>query len=387
MPQTISPLAFPPIPSVTVSTSNAVETPNGLTALDGLSRQDREHLEDVLKLKLSGIPTGHLPSLRLSDVLQQTPRTRLTHIPSDIDLAWFLRNRARVDEYIRTYMQNKSGGDDVADVDEKVVRAAWYYRLSASHQFQRYHDAVRWNLAIYTALLTQHSLLLKSLSNENTKTNSSKTSNKLELSPAALRFITSYLSAVLEQHNAPAQFEKRNAFIALWQTGRFDLFTIHKSWAKKALQRALKALSSEWAISLSHAQRAMGSEHEDDVGRFAGSLVPGREDRTLTSWARGEQPRGENYAGRGAGRDVCYDCCGTERDTDVQIQGEANELLDALCAPLSLSLAGQRAREPVRDEMTMVCDMRTAVTCVQTTRPRDMLPVLMRLFPVDKHEA
>jgi hypothetical protein len=386
MPHTISPPAFPSSPSGTVSNSNAIAMSKGLITLNELSPQDQKQLEDVLKFKLRGVPTNHLPDLRLSDILQQTPRTRFTHIPQDIDLAWFLRNRSRVDEFIHAGMQNKGGGEAAEDVDEKVFRAAWYYRLSAVHQFQRYHDAARWNLTIYTALLTRHALSKSQESkseSRNIAENRAKTKKPM-LSPTALRFMHSYLSAVLEQHTAPTQFDKRDEFIALWRNSRFDLFAIHKSWAKKALQRASKALSSEWSVVLSHAQREVGSEYENGVGRFVGCLVPGgavgdRADRALTSQGLAS----DQIAG---GEVRCYSRL-EELDTDVHGRGEANELLDALRAPFPSSVTGQRAREPTDDGLAMVCDPRTAITCVQITRPRDMLPVLMRLFPVSKNKA
>ncbi|KAF3033224.1 hypothetical protein E8E11_002906 [Didymella keratinophila] len=353
MAHAISPSAFSSWPSGALFMSNVVTRPNGLMALNELSPQDQEQLGDMLQHKLRGIPTDHIPSLRLSDVLQRTPRTLLPHIPPDISLAWFLRNRARVDSYIRTGMQHAGVGEEAEDVDDKVVRAAWYYRLSASHQFQRYHDAVRWNLAIYTALLTQHTL---SKSRDNGTTTNNNRKSKIDktlsekLSPAALRFVHAYLSAVLEQHNAPTQFSKRDAFIQLWLSSRFDLFSIHKSWAKKALRRALKALGSEWAILLSQ----IGSEYETRMRR-----------EKLDTEARDAEVR----------------------DTGIKRRGDANELLDALRAPFPTLVAGQRALEPVEDEMAMVCDLRTAITCVQSTQPRDMLPVLMRLFPFSENEA
>ena len=382
--------------------SNATTRPNGLMALKEPSPQDQEQLEDMLQHKLRGVPTDHVRSLRLSDILQRTPRTLLSHIPLDISLAWMLRNRARVDEYIRTGMQHAGVDEETEDVDDKVVRAAWYYRLSASHQFQRYHDAVRWNLAIYTSLLTQHTLSKSrdNSSNNTTTTNNNNGNDKKsfeKLSPAALRFMHVYLSAVLEQHNAPTQFSEREAFIQLWLSSRFDLFSIHKSWAKKALQRALKALGLEWAILLSQ----MGSEYEIHMRRFVGRLVPGRAvggraDRTLASQGRGSPSRGESHATRTSGGDV-HCVSGEElateardaevRDTGIKRRGDANELLDALRTPFPTLVAGQRALESVQDEVALVCDLRTAISCVQSTRPRDMLPVLMRLFPFSENEA
>ncbi|KAF3032910.1 hypothetical protein E8E12_002758 [Didymella heteroderae] len=184
---------------------------------------------------------------------------QLLNIPRDINLAWFLENRARVDEYLETDLENRpldlenkgeerGRGDKQGGCgDEKVARAAWYYRLDPVHQFQRYHDAVRWNHAIYVALLTQHTL------SKDRRSRRGPRDVELELSPTAIRFMSSFLEAVLEHHSSSssASFTKRDEFIALWQTTNLDLFTIRKSWAKKAPQRALKQLSSEWEAELS----------------------------------------------------------------------------------------------------------------------------------------
>jgi hypothetical protein len=99
-------------------------------ALNELPLQDQEQLEAMLQHKLHCMPTGHFPSLGLTDALQHTTRTLLPHIPPDISLTWLLRNRACIDECIRAGLHNKS-----EDVDEKVVRAVWYYRINAVHQF------------------------------------------------------------------------------------------------------------------------------------------------------------------------------------------------------------------------------------------------------------
>ena len=81
----------------------------------------------------------------------------------------------------------------------------------------------------------------------------------------------------------------------------------------------MKAVGSEWSAAV----REMDSEYED-VGRFVGSLVPGRAvdgraigggraDGTLTIQARDSQGREESHTERRAGGDIghCATVCGS----------------------------------------------------------------------------
>lgn len=71
------------------------------------------------------------------------------------------------------------------------------------------------------------------------------------------------------------------------------------------------------------------------------------------------------------------------------MQTEENELLDALrvpCPPVAQERDDQRPRGD-DEEYVMVCDLRLATTCVQSMRLRDILPVLMRLFPPAENET
>jgi hypothetical protein len=170
-----------------------------------------------------------------------------------------------------------------------------------------------------------------------------------------------YLAAVLEHHNSPSSFTARESFIALWRESKLELFTIHKSWAKKAMQRVMKQRSREWEVEIDKVRKEEGRE---DVERLVGGLVPGRREWGVTREERVEMKGGES----------------------------AEELLDALRAPCLIPEEGddgavQKQKQEAEEEGVMVCDLRTAISCVQQMTPREMLPALMRLFPIDGGEV
>ena len=68
--------------------------------IHGFDNSKKAELELLLKTKLQGVPNHHLPSLILSDILDQTPRAlNIANIPPDIQLQFFLQNRATIDNY------------------------------------------------------------------------------------------------------------------------------------------------------------------------------------------------------------------------------------------------------------------------------------------------
>lgn len=185
-----------------------------------------------------------------------------------------------------------------------------------------------------------------------------------------------YLSAVLEQHNAPTVFYAREAFVRLWRGSRLELFVVERSWARKALQRRMKRLSKLWAEELEGLRQTMGDrEFGDAVGRFVGFLVPGRAD-----WVPVRRD------GVGGARDSGERAMG---DVDVEMRGAEgeNDLLEALRVPCPLVTSDQSVVKAESDEEgTTVCDLRTAINCVQEIKPHDILRELMRLFPPVKEQ-
>jgi hypothetical protein len=185
---------------------------------------EQTELEEQLKAKLQAIPPYHLPALTLFDILDQTPRAQhLPNIPSDIQIAFFLRNRAIIDR--------NGGGEPIKDEvlqSLNITRAIFFYRLNVSRQFQRFHDTIRWNIAIFAALLALPSdkppeapylAPRKHGKSNHGKMKRPPMSKDTYIPPAARRFMISYLAAVIEHHNSPTVFEEREAFIKIWKSG------------------------------------------------------------------------------------------------------------------------------------------------------------------------
>lgn len=96
--------------------------------------------------------------------------------------------------------------------------------------------------------------------------------------PAARRFVISYLGAVLEHHNTPAKFHARENFIRLWKDSRYDFFTFG-SGQKKLLKTYMKHLSAAWNQELDRIKGLLGlDEYERRVAKFVGTIIPGRVD-------------------------------------------------------------------------------------------------------------
>ncbi|KAF1848915.1 uncharacterized protein K460DRAFT_239526, partial [Cucurbitaria berberidis CBS 394.84] len=331
------------------------------------------HLEVLLKRKLSGIPSHHVPDLQLSDIISQTPRALLLHnIPPDIQLAFLLRNRALIDQHSGKPIK----AEDKQSLD--ITRAIWYYRLDAVHQFQRYHDTARWNIALYTALLSLPLDTTPPASPTYPSSPANTRSKDTYIPPAARRFMTLYLAAVLEHHHHTPNtttFTAREAFIKVWKSGIWDVFEVHSSGQKKLLKNEMKRLTREWELEL---DRAMGSmeraEYQARIARFVGSLFPGRKDQGLVLPA---------YLGKVTPSLSPEVQMGGDVDVDtvlvVKEEGEAsNELLEALCVPLDEQ---SRQKHTEFQETTVVTDIRYAIGAVNKMHPRDMLLMLMRLFP------
>ncbi|KAF2871404.1 hypothetical protein BDV95DRAFT_493914 [Massariosphaeria phaeospora] len=312
-------------------------------------------LRELLARKLMGIPKYHLPDLTLEDILNQTPKaTRLRNIPPDIQLAYFLAHRALIDQQGRTPLKSSS------EQDTQLTRAIFFYRFSPLYQFQRYHDAARWNLHLFLSLVAVPAHTFAELVPGR--------ATSTTFSPAARRFCLTYLDAVLEHHNYPATFEKREEFIRLWKGSRYDFFTIRGSKAK-VMKRQVKILKGDWEAELRIAEECMGTEvFEWKVRPYVGVLVPGqRED------IRSGVPE------TSSGDDIINDGRMVKDGKDGSEGLAGNELLKALCADgQPYELNSQREQE---DAETVV-DLSTALNVLQQSTARAMLTALLKLLPI-----
>ncbi|KAL1792622.1 hypothetical protein ACET3X_009129 [Alternaria dauci] len=346
----------------------------------GFDNSKKAELELLLKTKLQGVPTHHLPTLILADILNQTPRAlNIANIPPDIQLHFFLQNRAAIDTH---------AGKPIKDEDKQnldITRAIWFYRLDEAHQFQRFHDLMRWNTTIYVALLAQYSRQSGQKYSSPSEVRAShhghhgRDSYK-PIPPAAIRFITQYLTAVLEHHNTPtSSFAARESFIRVWKSSPWDLFTVFGGAQKKLMKNAMKVLSKNWEAELAIAEKQMGKErYEMEVGKFVGGLIPGRKDQGVRAWEKKSKEKGV----RG---DIDMEIVAPKRQGEGK-ETDGNELLEALSSPYTSQTKDSKKQAEARGgvttvEGTPVVDTRYAIAVVQSMKPRDILPVLIRLFP------
>jgi hypothetical protein len=302
------------------------------------------HLEALLERKLERVPEYIVPSLTINDVLRQTPQAlQNPAIPPDIQLPFFLRNRATIDRYNARPMKDS----DAQSLN--ITRAIFFYHMHEAHQFQRYHDASRWNLALFTALLCVDATMPAQSSIE----------------PDARHFMTAYLAAVMERHNAPTVFEKREDFIKLWKASKWSMFEHFRAGQNKLFKKEMSRLNGEWEVELNYAMSVI-SEKEYDVcvAPFVGSVVPGRKNLGLAQ-THLEGP-------------MMSEAEWLESLEEGETTGK-NELLEALMVPLDAESFNMQ--EENQDGVTPV-DMSAAIAAMQMVGPADMLPVLLRLFRV-----
>lgn len=324
-----------------------------------LTIDELTRLRSLLDRKLQNIPEHHLPSITINDILQPTARAlQITTLPPDIQLPYFLRNRSLI---------NRDNARPIKDERRqplKITRAIFFYHLNETHQFQRFHDMSRWNLAMFTALLTP--------TTPTTPYTPRSKSAAEAITPVAHRFMTTYLAAVLERHNTPKLFTKREEFIKRWKDSTIDFFVTIKSSQRKLLKKALLRLNPEWERELDTAIKTMGRKQYDArVAPFVGSIIPGRKDQGLLPETYGDFTRSAGPSPEV--QDVM------DIGSDEHVEGK-NELLKALCVPLEDR--NYRDDDRYEEEASTPADIRVAIAAVQDVKARDVLRALMRLFPV-----
>jgi hypothetical protein len=357
-----------------------------------INENEQTDLEEQLKIRLKAIAPYHLPALTLSDILKQTPRAQhFSNIPPDIQFAFFLRNRAIIDR--------NSGGEPIKDEalqNLDITRVIFFYRLNETRQFQRFHDIMRWNTAIFAALLAlpfddppeaPYPVPRKHRQSNHGKMKRPPMSKDTCIPPAARRFMISYLAAVLEHHNSPGVFEKREAFIKIWKSGVWDLFVNFGPAQKKLMKNLMKGLSKEWEAELDRAMREMGRDRYDrEFAKFVGSIIPGRKDQSLPApllcQTKPVVPEVDEDVRMGEDVRVPFHE-GQVKKEDT----ESNELLEALRISFNARKVDTKLEE--RQQITKhmseidactVTDLRYAIAATQKIKPCDMLPVLLKLF-------
>ncbi|KAJ4299130.1 hypothetical protein N0V90_004374 [Kalmusia sp. IMI 367209] len=309
--------------------------------LETLSVDEKYTLKAALKSKLKNIPAGVLPTeLTIAEIAEHHRRAvNLPHIPPDLRLDFLFKNRATIDEH---------GCLAIKDAEKQhidITRAIFFYRLDEAHQFQRYHDAHRWNVAIFIALLA--------LPDDRRGTYD----ESMPLAPSARNFMIAYLATILEHYNDPGNFEKREAFVKLWKEGEYDFFTFITSH-KSILKSDMKRLGKAWEVELDAVRREIGKKRYDaEVAKFVGVLLPGHNSRSPAQVIAELQ----------------------EKDPVDADDMEKGALLQALQAPAGVPK--DIARRDVKQGSLNVVDRSRALRSLKKAMPREMLKTLMKLFP------
>jgi hypothetical protein len=365
------------------------------------THHDHHALSTLLTQKLKDIPANHLPPLTLRDIVNSTPAaTHIPTIPPDIQLAFFLANRPRI---------NRQGGIAIKDASEQglaITRAIWYYRIDENHQFQRYHDTNRWNVAMFLALLVQDDMLPSfsidltpaspsppvppppfSYNDQRRTTLQTPADERFRLSIEGKDFIISYLSAVLEHHNNPTQFTTRDAFIRMWKRSKYEFFSLGAN-KKKVMKGEMKRLTGVWETVLDMKRMAVGREkYEERVAGFVGVLVPGKKNQRKEEVQKGEWEELQKRVRkrREGGGEEREDTKGLKDEVEVDIgQGEVPEsdLLKALKVPLEDDedgVMGGGGGKRDNDGETIL-PVTVAIEAVKITKAEDILRILMERF-------
>ncbi|ORY11726.1 hypothetical protein BCR34DRAFT_587725 [Clohesyomyces aquaticus] len=355
-------------------------SPTLLTTMEYLSEKEQNALQDLLVRKLKGVPCEHISSLTLRDIATLSPNAMsLPSIPPDIQLDFFLRHRATMLLHSDTPLKSKN------QQSLTLTRALFFYRLSPTHQFHRYHDSVRWNIFVFLALLAIAPDKFTRASRDTTTTtwteNSMDGDGDIEGEGSGGKaFATTYLASVLEHHNSPQNFTLREHFIEIWKFGPWEFFRFGAA-QQKVLRRQCGRVGREMSRELVSMREEMGEErYQKLVGKFVGVLVAGRRDRDQ---APEEGGRGEDIDHVGGNWDGDGDV-GLEEEREGGSRREMemvhiadNYLLKALRVPLKEQYV---VEIEVPGTETRVARMEDAVQAAKRVRARDMLLTMMELF-------
>jgi hypothetical protein len=316
---------------------------------------DIASLKRLLERKLQDIPDHIMPTIKFNDILLKSPHVaHIASIPSDIQLPFLLRNRASIDRHF---------GRAIKDENEQsldVTRAIFFYHLDDVHLFQRHHDIVRWNLALFTALLFRR---VPSLPAPPSSKSHPFVPEAKQITPAARCFMISYLAAVMERHNTPTVFDKREEFVRHWKDSKWDLFHLNSA-QKKVMKKDMKRLNAECEVALDLASTELGkSEYDTRIAPFVRCLVPGRMDQGILR---------EHLSAATGSASL------PSKTVSMEKEESKNELLEALQVPLEEPGRYDGYAYP-EDTMTPV-PLKDAIASLSAT-PVDMLRGLMRLFP------
>jgi hypothetical protein len=186
--------------------------------------------------------------------------------------------------------------------------------------------------------------------------------NNFQLGDNQKSYIVDYIQAMLEHHNSPAQFEKRDLFIAGWKRHTFDVY-LFRGNMKRRVKTALRSVGSDWDVEL-EAQRMMvpGAAFEAPFGRFVGVMIPG--DRAYRT------QREHNNTEFGAAT-IQFE------NTPAPDRQYFTSLLAAMETPFDTTMI---ADVPAQQDFRHMCPIADAVQILESTSVSDILALLEDQF-------
>lgn len=244
------------------------------------------------------------------------------------------------------------------------------------------------------------------------------------VSDPARGFAIAYLAAVLEHHNDPGKFDKRESFVKLWKHSKYDFFFFAAS-QKLVLKRETKRLKKEWADELSRVRygSVLGKQmtvamanYNAKVAKFVGVLIPGKPILRLPNFcppdvaikdlqaqsdisARNMQKNALLEALIAQAEDYSVSAIPTTMLDQEQAPQEDVDYAFTQAEPSTLAPEGQHSsllngasdypalhfpkisRFDVNNDAITIVDKKAAMSALKKTKPRAILAKLMELFP------
>jgi len=162
--------------------------------------------------------------LSIDDIYSRSLRTRITGIPSELQLPFIFANSNAL------YRANHfSRPNPATQLEFDIIRAQWYWGIDFNHAFTTELDRIRYNLALMLLVVARPEL-------------------QQHMKPDSLPFIHAFINAWLEDMYKPLEFTVREAFLQTWISGAFDLTCFTDGQQKgnvKRLKHSLKKLEND----------------------------------------------------------------------------------------------------------------------------------------------
>lgn len=184
----------------------------------------------------------------------------------------------------------------------------------------------------------------------------------------AHEFVVAYLEAVLEHHNHPETFTKRDGFIVLWKNSKYDLFHLTAT-QEKIIKAKIKEKHKDWRMELFGQKMDLGfANYVKKCGPLIDVLVPGFHSQGVLRDKKGIQVVHQEEK-----MDLDYG------DSGFKVAAE-NKFMDGLRARYNVEPIGEATGKKKGKKWQEVVDVKTAIAAVDEIKPRESMGMLLRRF-------